>query len=1277
MFKFKFLLMVMLTDALISTLYPASIWNNQEILYEENVILESGVKQSWDFDAGKKEKNQFFLEISAFVKTDTAAGARHCISITVNNMVIELALLQSDIKTMSLPNHPKYSQNKTPMLLGGKLILRMVPEAGFDIPDDSGYFSPELSALGDTYVFDITGHVNDMGNNVTIEFADKTLKEASMPKLTVRKVKVDEKTAQKKIFSEKIVKLSEATKVMKIKEPIVIDGKLNEALWGILPKYELKEHKQSKELVNKTFFNICYDSDNLYFAFRCMEKEMGKIKNTWNIANERDGNLWEDDCVEIFIDPYAGSSFYYHFIVNVAGLVYDAKGMNRSWNSEVHAATSREKDFWIAEITIPFISFGYSPKGNEIWRANLCRSQKHQGELSSYKPTFGGFHNPERFAEFLFDYQKETLFFRIAGLQDKKEDKLHILLRNDSKNKIEIVSSIKIFSGNKVTDSHEEETVLARSEGVSIMLPYRLDSGVESMDIAIKEHGKNINYYQNKILIRSDLRIEENRFNPVQEPLYTELFSDMPIGLAAKDKKMLYWAPSLNIAPMRSFALQYGIRYSFEEEHERLANENLVVFDNIINFKYKLEQQKKSIENLKKNGVKTCLFLEARGAGGKPISPSPFTPDPVAFNYMAQQVHEISSYADLLWGISCGDEHIEKNEKIGLEHFKTKKDNYILTANDEIKQKFGFGEFGIPLSEEDVNPFRWIAYRKWLVNKLLDLQKTVYTNIKKHYPQLHVVSYDGMGTHIAQDLSRYKESCDILTHQLYPLPHRINFGFTTKLLKDISQVEEFWPCLHVEHYAGSFSPEEVLTLISDSFRSGATGFHIFPIDTIGVRSGFKHLIEESIGAPERWKLIQNLFNEITVMKKLKYPKADFAVFYSSDSYMAQRDINKTDEIEAAYSFLGPLSGGWFSFINDYQIERGMDLSAFKAIVIPYAKYQRETVIKKFKQYVENGGILVCGDPEVFSFDTAGKDMTSYRNDIFGVKALTRSDSKIIQQENNRLTLVRTGYAPDITDGIKVLARYVDDGTKAQGNPAIIEKKINSGRSIFFGSNPFSTIAISDAVWKNYFKTMLREFGLKTDNDIWRFQFPKRLIEKIPLPDGKCLTGNAIAWRMNEAVTSFNLELPGSYTYSVYPDQTPDNVQGSLGFKNGKLTDRWKAPKAGNVDCGKGKLTDWIVAYKKPDAFSVIFDFSKKYDIDRIQIWYQGQLPEMTVETSSDGKTWKLSALKTIKEKQTEDTDVLDKILKTSYGEAQFVKMNFGSRDKDRILTLAEIEVWAK
>lgn len=174
-----------------------------------------------------------------------------------------------------------------------------------------------------------------------------------------------------------------------------IDGKLTEPCWSegsAVSGFSLADGSGLPR--RQTWAWSAYDDKNLYFAFRC-EKEPGvSLKKT---VTERDGDVWVDDDVELFLNPRGDRGDYYQFIVNPLGTRYDSLRTDRAWSTEWQAAVQETQEAWTVEIALALANLPIDLRVGPNWCVNFCRSDKATHEVSAWSCTFGGFHTPERF----------------------------------------------------------------------------------------------------------------------------------------------------------------------------------------------------------------------------------------------------------------------------------------------------------------------------------------------------------------------------------------------------------------------------------------------------------------------------------------------------------------------------------------------------------------------------------------------------------------------------------------------------------------------------------------------------------------------------------------------------------------------------------------------------------------------------------------------------------------------------------------------------------------
>ena len=586
--------------------------------------------------------------------------------------------------------------------------------------------------------------------------------------------------------------------------------------------------KQDKVLQNKTEVYVGYNKEYLFTAFICHEKNMSKIKASIQALEARDTNIWTDDCVEVLLDPLGSGSECYHLIVNSNGIFYDSLNRDASWNSNIKVAAKKYKDHWIVEMAIPFSDLDYAPSGGEQWRGNFCREQKQYSENSSLFKT-RSFTTPSTFGALTFLSSKDEdspIKLSINQLWNEDNPAVKLSIKNSEKAPQKIAVSILNTVNRKIFSKISQNIVINPLQSKSVVIPYKTSNEKQNVILTISDLNANRTLYHNQFQLAAkekEAAISKRVWN-ISNPLYTELFSDEEFGLG-KDG-VLCWMPASHYNKMRSIARQFGRQYRYEDVYKLYANNKLHAFTNPFVQTSKSYQQ---TELSRKHGMKSVLFADNRkySKGKIPFSAKykrPWAVDPVAVNASLQVVKEtLDGRKDVVWGVALGDEIEGRILKIGIEFFnKYSKGGYpyVHKVDQEVQDKYGYGKYGIPLNQHDANPFRWIAYRRWVNQELVKLHAKLYEMVKNISPEIKLVSNDPIAFHNPLDYRNIK--CDVMTHQLYPRRdvNRARFGFLTKLNVDLSGHKEFWPCTHVENYASNFNDTEVLELMSQVIRNG-------------------------------------------------------------------------------------------------------------------------------------------------------------------------------------------------------------------------------------------------------------------------------------------------------------------------------------------------------------------------------------------------------------------------------------------------------------------------
>lgn len=211
---------------------------------------------------------------------------------------------------------------------------------------------------------------------------------------------------------------------------IAIDGKIDEAAWSKAKEFTMTETNTGKPVPRKSTVKFLWDDQYLYAAFYCEDPD------AWATYTKEDDKLWEEEVVELFIDPDGNGSSYYEVEWNPVNARVDLIAVNAGqrkngaiqgwfdWDfKNMKNATFVKGDglkegtndeYWTCEIAIPFEDLWelqqIPPKDGDKWRLNAYRIERGKSGktpeddwYAAFSPTLrGSFHTPWRFGTITF-----------------------------------------------------------------------------------------------------------------------------------------------------------------------------------------------------------------------------------------------------------------------------------------------------------------------------------------------------------------------------------------------------------------------------------------------------------------------------------------------------------------------------------------------------------------------------------------------------------------------------------------------------------------------------------------------------------------------------------------------------------------------------------------------------------------------------------------------------------------------------------------------------------
>jgi len=147
-----------------------------------------------------------------------------------------------------------------------------------------------------------------------------------------------------------------------------------------------------------TDVRVMYDDEALYVAAILYESDTDRLRAE---VTEPDGDVYRDDCFELFIDAIGTGESYVHMAVNSIGTRFDQADGDRSASVVWNVGVAVKENSWSVELSVPFTG-GRPPAEGSTWHLGAGRSETRLAELSSWNGFLEGFHEPERFGELRF-----------------------------------------------------------------------------------------------------------------------------------------------------------------------------------------------------------------------------------------------------------------------------------------------------------------------------------------------------------------------------------------------------------------------------------------------------------------------------------------------------------------------------------------------------------------------------------------------------------------------------------------------------------------------------------------------------------------------------------------------------------------------------------------------------------------------------------------------------------------------------------------------------------
>jgi hypothetical protein len=181
----------------------------------------------------------------------------------------------------------------------------------------------------------------------------------------------------------------------KLKEPIVLDGILDEAIWQEAEGWngDFMQYFPSDTSVSNypSRVKVAFDDSNLYLAAIMENKGPRKYVST---SLRRDFRGEQNDGISFVFDTFNDGTNAFQFGVNPYGVQREAllanggsrsEDLNLAWDNKWFSEAKIMENHWQVEVIIPLSTLRFN-EGAQNWNVNFYRIDSHSGERSTWAP---------------------------------------------------------------------------------------------------------------------------------------------------------------------------------------------------------------------------------------------------------------------------------------------------------------------------------------------------------------------------------------------------------------------------------------------------------------------------------------------------------------------------------------------------------------------------------------------------------------------------------------------------------------------------------------------------------------------------------------------------------------------------------------------------------------------------------------------------------------------------------------------------------------------------
>lgn len=174
---------------------------------------------------------------------------------------------------------------------------------------------------------------------------------------------------------------------MPLVTPVVIDGKLSEAVWATAQAattFTQSSPRPGQQSLQRTEVRVLYDDDAVYIGAMLYEQNKDSIVRQLSPRDEFENS--NTDAFGVTFDTYFDRQNATQFIVTAAGVQADGivkfDAVDRSWNAAWFSRVAYTDSGWSVEMKIPYSALRFPKKAVQEWGVNFVRIIRRHRERS-------------------------------------------------------------------------------------------------------------------------------------------------------------------------------------------------------------------------------------------------------------------------------------------------------------------------------------------------------------------------------------------------------------------------------------------------------------------------------------------------------------------------------------------------------------------------------------------------------------------------------------------------------------------------------------------------------------------------------------------------------------------------------------------------------------------------------------------------------------------------------------------------------------------------------